>query len=372
MNDSDFEDRIETLLTDVSIEPGNNARAADADHLEKQFDELFSDLDVSVETGEIQEEPSALTLPQKTTKRTPKRSTLTLAGLFRRKRLTLSLEATELRLLVVRGQRIVHWDRLPLPGDVVRNGQIVQPTAFGQAVVRQIEQAKAPRRKAVVGLFGQRALIRTLSLPSVPARMLDEAVHREARRELPLPLDELYLSWQVIGDRNASRLQVFTLGVPREAVDSYVIGLRSANVRPVAMDLKPLALVRAVNLPDVLIADVEAESKDVVLVRGFVPHIVRSVALPGEGQRALDERADHLAVEIQRILDFYGSTQAAHHSPWSPVICLTGALGAEAEMREQVGAHWPLVEPEPPLSLPESLPLLPYLTNIGLALKRAS
>lgn len=289
--------------------------------------------------------------------------------MFKRKRLTLSLETTEVRLLAVRGQRILRWDRLPLPAGVVRNGQIVQPAAFGQTVARLIKQANVPRRKAIVSLSGQRALVRILSLPAVPARLLDEAVRREARRELPLPLDELYLSWQAIGDRSASRLQVFTLGVPRETLDNCVVGLRSAGVHPVVMDLKPLALARAVNLTNVLIADVEAESESLVLVRGFVPHFVRSIGLPGADTRSPTGRADHLVAEIQRILDFYGSTQAAQHPPWSPVVCLTGALGAEEEVREQVEAHWPLVEPDPPLPVPEELPLLPYLVNIGLALK---
>lgn len=288
--------------------------------------------------------------------------------MFDRERLTLSLDATEVRLMVVRGRRILRWASTPLPMGVMRNSQIAQPEAFGQVVAGLVAQLKGPR-KAVVGLNGQRALVRTLSLPAVPARLLDEAVHREARRELPLPLDELYLSWQVIGDPNAARLQVFALGTPRDALDSCVVGLRSAGLRPVAMDLKPLALVRAVNLPDVLIADVETGSEGVVLVRGFVPHIVRAIAVPGASARAPAERAINLVAEIQRILDFYSSAQATEHAPWSPTVCLTGSLGAEAEVREQIGAYWPLVEPDPPLSVPDDLPLLPYLTNIGLALK---
>ena len=85
---------------------------------------------------------------------------------------------------------------------------------------------------------------------------------------------------------------------------------------------------------------------------------------------SLAERAGYLAAEIQRILDFYSSTQAASHPAWTPAVCLTGALGGEAEVRDQVGRQWPLVEPQPPLDLPADLPLLPYLANVGLALKR--
>lgn len=287
-------------------------------------------------------------------------------------RLTLNIETNEVRLLVAQGQRIVYWDSLPLPPGVMREGQVTQSETFGQAVADWLTRANAPRRRAVVALSGQRALVRILTMPAVPPRMLDEAVRRAARRELPLPLEGLYLSWQVLGDHKSSRLQVFMLGVPREAVDRCIMGLRSAGVHVQAMDLKPLALARAVNLPDVLLADLEAETATVALVRGFVPYLVRAFAAPGGSARPLQERAEHLAAEIQRTLDFYGSTMAADFPSWSPAVCLSGALGGEEEVRTRIGARWPLVEPAPPIPLPAGLPLLPYLANIGLVLKRVS
>lgn len=286
-----------------------------------------------------------------------------------RESLTISLEATKVRMMVMRGKQILRGASAPLPAGVMHNGQVAQPTPFGQVVAKLIEQVDGPRRKAIVSLSGQQSIVRILSLPAVPSHLLDEAVRREARRELPLPPEELYLSWRAIDNHNTTRIRVFTLGVPRQAVDNCVVGLHNAGVRPVAMDLKPLALVRAVNLPDVLIADVEVESGCVVLVRDFVPHIVRSIALPGEGTRSLAERANHQVAEIQRTLDFSESVQAAGHSPRRFAVCLTGLLGAEKEIREQVGARWSLVEPDPPLSLPKALPLLPYLVNVGLGLK---
>jgi Tfp pilus assembly PilM family ATPase len=289
--------------------------------------------------------------------------------MVKRKCLTLSLETSEVRLLVIQGQRIARWERLSLPVGAVRNGLVVQPKAFGQTIAKSLKRGDGPRKRAVVSFGGQRTLVRTLSLPPMPSHLLEEAVRREARRELPLPLEDLYLSWHVTSDHGASQLQVLTVGVPREALDSYVFGLRSAGVRPTVMDLKSLALARAVNLPDVLIADVEAETETVVLVRGFVPQIVRSVGLPVSSTRSETERVANIVADIQRILDFYGSVQAGVHASWSPTVCLTGALGGEPEIRALVARNWPLAEPAPPMAIPKELPMLPYLVNIGLALK---
>jgi len=361
MSDEELRDRVEDLF------PGEEAAPS--------LEHLFSDAEApAARPGAEAAQPSSAEIGE--AKRPIRkrgwvsRITLLRQRLFGRERLTLSLETTELRLLIAQGQRILRWDRAPLPAGVMRKGQVVRPDALGETAERLIARAGGPRRSSVGSLGGQRSLVRILDLPPVPPRLLEETVRRAARRELPLPLEELYLSWQELDD-DSPRLRIFTASVPRQALDNYVLGLRQADVRLQAVDLKPLALVRAVNLPDVLLVDLEAEVGSVVLVRGFAPLVVRSVALPGDTARPLGERAENLVAELQRTLDFYNSTMATEHAPWSPIVCLTGALGGEEEIRERIGAHWPLVEPAPPLPLPEELPLLPYLANVGLILKRA-
>jgi type IV pilus assembly protein PilM len=286
-----------------------------------------------------------------------------------RARVTLSLEPGELRLLIARGQRVSSWASGTLAVEVLRGGEVVQPVAFGQAVAELVDKAGAPGRRLVVALSGQRSLVRILTLPAVPPGMLEEAVRREARRELPLPLEELYLSWQPVSE-TASSTRVFTIGIPREAVENCVAGLAAAGLRAVAMDLKPLALVRAVNRADVIVADLEQETGSVVLVRDFVPQITRSIALPGASEQSVAERAEHLAGEIERTLEFYGSTAGAGLASWSPAVCLAGALAEEDEVVSRIASQWSLVDPSPPIPLPPDLPVSRYLVNVGLAVKR--
>ena len=290
-------------------------------------------------------------------------------SLLKREAVTLNIEATEARLLVLSGGRILRWDSIALPDGVLRNGQVAQPAELGRALNELFARRNAARQSIAVGLSGQRSLVRILNLPPVEPRLLEETVRREARRELPLPIDELYLSWQLLENGTALRKQVFTLGIPRETIDTCLAGLRAANAQPAVMDLKPLALVRAVNLPDVLIADAEAATQDVILVRDGVPLIVRSIGAPPVLRNSA-EQADALATEIQRTLDFYQSSMASGRTPWSPAVCLTGMLGDDVALRQKIGARWPLVQPSPPVTVPADLPLLLYLANIGLALKK--
>jgi Tfp pilus assembly PilM family ATPase len=291
--------------------------------------------------------------------------------LFSRDIVTLNIEVAEARVLIVNRGRILRWDSIALPAGMLRNGQVAQPAELGRALDELFGRCQAARQSVVVGLNGQRSLVRIFNLPPVDAKLLDDTIRREARRELPLPLDELYLTWQLLPAGISSTTRpVFVLGIPRETIDTCLTGLRAAQVRAGAMDLKPLALARAVNVPDVLIADAEAATQDVIVVRGGIPIIVRSIGLP-QPVRPPADQADALATEIQRTLDFYQSSMAAGRPPWTPVVCLTGLAGEDEGVRQQIGARWPLVQPAPALELPVDLPGGLYLTNIGLALKKA-
>lgn len=356
---------------------------------------------------------------------------------FNRERLTLSVEETELRALVARGERPLRWDYVSLPPDAMDEGLIVEPAVFARRVTELVDRVDGPRRKAVASIGGQGSIVRILDLPSVPAKMLDQTVRREAARQLPLPVEDLYLFWHKLGegetvpslsatsssrrdvrsgeggaaeggsgslsgraarssasriqtrrtgsassgagqrstaprrqrDAPVARLSVFTLGVPRETLDTCVAGLRDTGVRLAAMDLKPLALVRAVNRPDVVLADVERNAASVALVRDYVPYLVRSFSLSATGEHPLEERADRLVSEIGRVLDFYSSRTSSRRDSWSPAVCLTGGLAGKRGIRTRVAARWRLVRPRPPLQVPDRLPLPTYLANVGLALK---
>ena len=292
--------------------------------------------------------------------------------MFNRKRLALSLETDEIRIVVYQREEVLRWDKTPLPEGTVDRGQLIRSEVFGEIARDLLKEHKAPRRKARIALNGQRAILRTLMIPPVPDRMMEETVQREARRELPLPLEDLYLSWQRIETKESDQTSIFVVALPKETVDSHMHGIQTAGVRPGLLDIKPLALVRTVNQPDVIVASLERDTASVVLVRGFLPIITRSINLtPQRGPQALDEHIDQVVAEIQRTLDFYNSTISASHPAWNPVVCLTGKFGGRPEARAIVEDRWPLLEADPPIDLPDDLPLATYMTNIGLILNTA-
>ena len=285
---------------------------------------------------------------------------------------TVNIEERSLRLLTVKGGEVQKWGQVPLGAGLVENGLIRDPAQVGLALDTLFGEQKAPKKGVITSLtvIGLGSTSQILDLPKMRPNLLANAVSREARRAMPVPVEELYLSHQVIGEEGDMQ-QVYVLGAPRDLVDAHITAFQMAGIQLGAMDLKPLALVRAVNQRNAVIADLEDESFHVIVVRDAIPDITRSAVLHRE---ALDpqQKARRLLEEIIRTIDFYNHSHPDQLLDSSVPVFLTGELTSIPSVKEIIKAEmgYPIEMPKPPLAYSEDLPLPRFMVNIGLALKK--
>lgn len=290
--------------------------------------------------------------------------------MFDRRMTTLNIEEDEIRLLVVERRKITKWATAPLAAGLIGEGLIRDPAAVGSAIRELFATQGVSRRKVVTGLTGLRAISRVLTIPQVKRGVLESVVLREAKREIPMSLDEIYLSWKLLG-RKENQQQVYALGVPREMIDGQVEALRHAGIKGRAMDLKPLALVRAVHRKNAIITNLENATLDIVIVVDDIPVIVRTIPL-GKESSGVEEKWDRLIEELSRTIKYYNDSHreaGLHPGVW---VYPSGALleGPRFRGRLQADIGRPVVALRPPLGCPDQLPLGRFLVNVGLALKR--
>jgi len=284
---------------------------------------------------------------------------------------TLSISSTSIRLLWVKGRQVKKWENAPLAPGLVRDGLILQPKAVGAAIDALFTSAKVPKDRGIISLTNLSFTYRILSLPRMKPALLEEAIQRGAAREMPLPLEELYLTWQAVGGEQGE-LDFFVLGVPRNLIDALVQTLAEAGLSSYTIDLKPLALARAASRGDALIVALEPDCFDIVLVANGIPVIMHTVTPRGEGA-SLEDNVRRLTDELTKTVEFYNGTSPGNPlSPTTPLL-LTGELSAEVTASSLIQAEidYPVEPLIPPLKLPPDLPLALYATNIGLALKKA-
>lgn len=283
---------------------------------------------------------------------------------------TLSISATGIRLLSVKGRQVKKWGSTPLAPRLVRDGLILQPKAVGAAIDTLFKSTKIPKKRVITSLTGLSFTYRILSLPRMKPALLEEAILRAARKEIPLPLEELYLSWQAIGGGH-DELNFSVVGVPRNLIDAMVQTLAEAGVKPYIMDLKPLALARAASRGDALIVALEPDCFDIVLVANGIPTIMHTIT-PRGGGASLEDNIRRLTDELSKTVEFYNSSHPENPlSPTTPLL-LTGELSADATTSQLIQAEieYPVEPLVPPLKFSADLPVALYASNMGLALKK--
>ncbi len=284
-------------------------------------------------------------------------------------KVTLNIEGDSVRVMVTRGKQVTKWGSVPLSPDMIRDGLILDPIVVGSTASALLESQNISTKKAVASLSGLHSSLRILKLPSMARGMLGEAVQRESEKVMPIDLEELHLSWQDLGVEDDQH-QIFVLGIPRNMMDTQIQTLQETGLQPHLMDLKPLALMRAVNRKDALIIDVEANDFDIVLVDDGLPAIMRTIFL-GQDSLSPQEAADRIVAELSRTVKFY---QESHEdstlSPSTPHF-LVGTLGADSQLAEliQTRVDYPIEPLTTPLKYPADFPVNQYVVNIGLALK---
>jgi len=284
--------------------------------------------------------------------------------------ITIEISSTDIRLMETEGERVVKWASRSLEPDMFEEEVISDPQALSTAVRQLMTSSGIRGRKVIAGVSGLYSISRILIVPNPPRGSITQQTVLEAAREvMPLSEDELYFSWQTVAATEGGQ-QVLVVGVPRDVIDGEVRALKAAGLNPRILDLKAIALARAVNREQAIILNIEPTSFDVVIVVGGVAEVMRTVAWQ-QGDLTVEDKAEHLVSALELTVGSYNS----HHpgfplDPATPLFItgqMSGDIALMEKLQDRVGY---LIEPlAPPLKYPAYLPVSQYAVNIGLALK---
>ena len=286
-----------------------------------------------------------------------------------RKKLSLSLDGTSLRLLICQGKEVIDWVNLPFNPELLREGLISNPAGMAKVIRNALRDKRIRERKVRAALPGLGVLSRLLTLPPGGDIRPGEVIPREARRLISAPPEENYLFWQKLAGPEYER-RFLVLAVPRPPLHALLETLKLAGLRPTAIELSSLCLARAVNQSTAIILQAEPNLIGVVIVVDGIPVLMRSSPLTGE-MLLPGASAPRLAQELAQNLSFYDSARRENPLPPDAPVYLCGSLATDPELIQTIEstvAH-PVRKPEPILNSPPDFPTSQFMVNIGLAMR---
>jgi type IV pilus assembly protein PilM len=139
---------------------------------------------------------------------------------------------------------------LPLEPDTVREGEVVDVEALGEALRELFSDGNLGKRVRV-GIANQRTVMRTLELPPVTDRKeLTAVVKFQAQDQVPMPLSNAVLDFHPLGIHDTPtgpRQRVVLVAAQRDMVERLLAAVSSAGLTAEGVDLSAFALIRSLH-----------------------------------------------------------------------------------------------------------------------------
>ncbi len=129
---------------------------------------------------------------------------------------------------------------------------------------------KFSTRDVSINLPEGRCFVRLIHIALMSDDEIAAAVPFEAESYIPVPIDQVYLDWQKLGE-SEGKIALLLVASPKSYVDPILQSLHQAGVTPVAVEVESQGLARALvavgNTDAVLLADMKASATDLVMVQ---------------------------------------------------------------------------------------------------------
>ncbi len=169
-------------------------------------------------------------------------------------------------------------------------------------------RAKVESKRAVTSLPIAAVFSSIISLPIMPKKELPAAVQWEAKKLVPLPIEEMILDWKLLtsdedlkkdasakgGSASGGKaIRVLLTGAPKGLVQQYLTVFKRAGLELASLETEAFALIRSLVGGDpsvILILDIGFARTSMVIVDAATPMLSRSVDVGGKDfSRALAE-----------------------------------------------------------------------------------
>jgi type IV pilus assembly protein PilM len=161
-------------------------------------------------------------------------------------------------------------------------------TVLSNIIKKLHQETKVGVRNVVSSLPQDQVFTQVISLPKLSKDELISALKWEAEQYVPIPLNEVTLTHQIIGETKENgkgKIEVLLAAAPNRLIDRTVAVLKAAGLNPLSLELEIMAVARSLITPGpdiTMIVDLGARATDLAVVENGQIIFVRSIATAGE------------------------------------------------------------------------------------------
>ena len=142
--------------------------------------------------------------------------------------------------------RVVGYGTIAFDPSAIEDGVLVKPELIASALLELFKTrliGDITTRRVAMTIPSYRSFSRSLQLPKLSKKELDEAVRLEAEEYIPMPLQALYFDYTVTS-ASKETINLFAVAVPKKIVDSYLVLARMCGLEAMLVETTMAAAAR--------------------------------------------------------------------------------------------------------------------------------
>lgn len=187
---------------------------------------------------------------------------------------------------------------------VVSEGLIKDKDALTGALKKLIEKTGSRLKYFIVSIPGDQVYYKIFTFPkSVTSEKVREAMELTTSFQLPFPKESVYLDWeQTASSKDSGEFSVALSALKKDVADDYLLCLKKAGIRAIALEVHPMSTLRLVEVSDdaILAIDERTSGATFAMIKNGAIQFLRTIP-------SAFTNKDLLKKEITKIRNFYES-----------------------------------------------------------------
>ncbi len=166
---------------------------------------------------------------------------------------------------------------------------------LAKAIVKLKNELGIKANKATVSLPSFSVFSSVISINNYDRKKINERIIEEAKKVIPLPIEEMVLDWKIIPSKSNGKnngnggpnnnVKVFLTGSPKKLIKKYIDVFKKADIYLSNLETETFSLIRSIlgNDPSsVMMIEMGGNSTNFSIVKEGIPFLNRSINISGK------------------------------------------------------------------------------------------
>lgn len=157
---------------------------------------------------------------------------------------------------------------------------------LAKAIVKLKNELGIKTNKATVSLPSFSVFSSVININNYDKKKLNERITEEAKKVIPLPIEEMVLDWKIISQKkNSNNIKVFMTGSPKKLIKKYIDVFKKADIFLSNLETETFSLIRSLLGNDpatTMLIELGGTSTNFSIVRKSIPFLNRSINISGK------------------------------------------------------------------------------------------